>query len=214
MLQDQVAVVAGAGRGIGRMTALTLAAAGAAVAVVDVETDRADNVAREIEAAGQRAAAVVAELRDPDDADRVISTATSQLGGLDVLVNVAGGMNVYAPWRPLARWTEDSWDEIQDRNLRYVFLTCRAAIRTMLEQDRGGSIVNITSISGIASAPNHAAYGAAKAGLVNLTKSLAVEYGPQGIRVNAVAPGSVETPAVSNRELSGDAARGPSPIPL
>ncbi len=104
--------------------------------------------------------------------------------------------------------TRSTWDEIVDRNLKYVFLTTRAMVRQLLAAGTGGSVVNIASISGETSAPNHTAYGAAKAGLTNLTRTLAVEYGPEQIRFNAVAPGSVATPAVADRV--GGTERGPA----
>ena len=115
-----------------------------------------------------------------------------------MLVNVAGGMHRYATWRPLAQWDEESWDGILAINLRYVFLLARAVLPAMVEQGEGGSIVNITSISGVFGAPHHAPYGAAKAGLIHLTQSLALEYGPQGIRCNAVSPGAILTEAVGS----------------
>jgi NAD(P)-dependent dehydrogenase (short-subunit alcohol dehydrogenase family) len=199
LLAGQAAVVAGGGRGIGAAVARALAGAGAAVCVIDVEIERASDVVAAIAAAGGHAIAVQAELRDAPQVDAAINHAAAAFGGVNVLVNVAGGMHAYAPWRRLADWDEDTWDEIMDRNLRYVFLTTRAMVRQLLAAGTGGSVVNIASISGETSAPNHTAYGAAKAGLTNLTRTLAVEYGPEQIRFNAVAPGSVATPAVADR---------------
>jgi 3-oxoacyl-[acyl-carrier protein] reductase len=206
LLAGQAAIVAGGGRGIGAAVARTLANAGAAVCVVDVETDRAMEVVDAITAMGGRAIAIQAELRDPRQVESAVNDAAAALGGVHVLVNVAGGMHAYAPWRRLADWDEDDWDEIIDRNLRYVFLTTRAMVRQLLAAGAGGSVVNIASISGETSAPNHTAYGAAKAGLSNLTRTLAVEYGPDQIRFNAVAPGSVATPAVADRVQGTSAA--------
>jgi NAD(P)-dependent dehydrogenase (short-subunit alcohol dehydrogenase family) len=111
-----------------------------------------------------------------------------------VLANVAGGMTHQAEWRHLDLWSTAEWDRVVHLNLRYVFWLCRAVIPGMVERG-GGSIVSVTSISGVFGAPNHSAYGAAKAGLIHLTKTLAVEYGRVGIRVNAVSPGAVATPA-------------------
>jgi NAD(P)-dependent dehydrogenase (short-subunit alcohol dehydrogenase family) len=199
LLTGQGAVVAGAGRGIGAAVARTLASAGASVCVIDIELDRAVRVAEDINGAGGRAMATQAELRDPGQVESAIAGAVRDFDGVHVLVNVAGGMHAYAPWRRLADWDEETWDEILDRNLRYVFLTTRAMVRQLLAAGTGGSVVNIASISGETSAPNHTAYGAAKAGLSNLTRTLAVEYGPDQIRFNAVAPGSVATPAVADR---------------
>ena len=206
LLTDQVAVVAGGGRGIGAAVARTLAQAGASVCVIDVEIDRASAVADDIHATGGRAIALQAELRDAQQVELAIADAVTAFGGVNVLVNVAGGMHAYAPWRRLGDWEEDTWDEIVDRNLKYVFLTTRAMIRRLLAAGTSGSVVNIASISGETSAPNHTAYGAAKAGLANLTRTLAVEYGPDQIRFNAVAPGSVATPAVADRVRANSAA--------
>jgi len=194
-LRDKVAIIAGGGRGIGEAAAKLLAEAGAAVAVVDVKPHRAERVATAIEKAGHHAIPIEAELREPDDVARMIETTCDTLGGIDTLVNVAGGLHAFSRWTRMAEWSEEQWDDAMSRNLRYVFLTCRAAISVMLEQGRGGSIVNIASMSGQFSAPIHSGYGAAKAGVVNLTMSLAEEYGRNGIRVNAISPGSVLTPA-------------------
>jgi NAD(P)-dependent dehydrogenase (short-subunit alcohol dehydrogenase family) len=197
LLRDRVAVVAGGGRGIGEATARLLAAAGAAVAIVDVEAARADAVAGALVADGRQAVAVAADLRDEDACARVVDQAVSDFGGIDVLVNVAGGMTTQAEWRHLEHWSTDEWDRVLHLNLRYVFWLCRRALPVMVEGG-GGSIVNVTSISGVFGAPNHSAYGAAKAGLIHLTKTLAVEYGRAGVRVNAVSPGAIATPATES----------------
>jgi NAD(P)-dependent dehydrogenase (short-subunit alcohol dehydrogenase family) len=198
LLAGRAAVVAGGGRGIGEATARLLAAAGAAVAVVDLEAERADAVTSDIVTAGGTAIAVPADVLEEDQAAPIVGAAVTAFGGLDIVVNVAGGMNAYATWQPLPAWTAAEWDAVVGLNLRYHFLLCRAAIPRMVERG-GGSIVNITSISGVFGAPNHTAYGAAKAGLIHLTKSLALEGGRYGIRVNAVSPGAVVTPATANR---------------
>jgi 3-oxoacyl-[acyl-carrier protein] reductase len=207
LLDGRVAIVAGGGGGgIGAQVSRVLAAAGAAVAVVDIERERADQVCKEIDTAGGRSAAIAADLRDPASSRAIVSTTRATFGRIDVLANVAGGMHQHAAWRPLAQWSEEDWDRIVSINLRYVFLLCRAVIPVMLELGEGGSIVNITSISGVFGAPNHAAYGAAKAGLIHLTRSLCLEYGRHGIRCNAVSPGVVQTAAVAS--ALGDEARG------
>jgi NAD(P)-dependent dehydrogenase (short-subunit alcohol dehydrogenase family) len=141
---------------------------------------------------------VVADVLDEARSEPIVDAAVDTFGGLDVLVNVAGGMNVFGNWAPLTDWTSAQWDAVVGLNLRYHFLLCRAAIPRLAERG-GGAIVNVTSISGVFGAPNHAAYGAAKAGLIHLTKSLALEVGRLGIRVNAVSPGAVSTPATADR---------------
>src|SRR5262249_9161268 len=148
-------------------------------------------------------APVVADVRATADIDRIVEQSIATFGGIDVLVNVAGGMYAFHPLRKLIEWSDDVWDDIIERNLRYVFKMCRAVIPVVARHGRGGSIINIVSISGTQSAPRHAAYGAAKSGLLNLNRSLAVEHGPDGIRVNGVAPGAILTPA-TERALTGD----------
>ena len=194
LLAGKVAVVAGGGRGIGEATSRMLAAAGAAVAVVDVQADRAEAVAASLRARGAMAIPVAADLRDEAQCQDAIDHSADELGGLDVLANVAGGMFQQAEWRHLEHWTTAEWDAVTHLNLRYVFWLCRATIPHMVARG-GGSIVSVTSISGVFGSPNHSAYGAAKAGLIQLTKTLALECGRSGIRVNAVSPGAIATPA-------------------
>jgi NAD(P)-dependent dehydrogenase (short-subunit alcohol dehydrogenase family) len=141
---------------------------------------------------------VVADVLDEEQSQPIVDAAVDTFGGLDVLVNVAGGMNVFGNWAPLTEWSSAQWDAVVGLNLRYHFLLCRAAVPRMAERG-GGAIVSITSISGVFGAPNHAAYGAAKAGLIHLTRTLALEVGRLGIRVNAVSPGAVATPATADR---------------
>jgi len=198
LLADRVAIVAGGGRGIGEETARTLAAAGAEVAVVDIERERADGVAAAIRQEGGEAVAVSADVCAETEAERVVDATVERFGRLDVVVNVAGGMNAFVPFKPLTEWSTQEWDAIVSLNLRYHFLMARAAF-PRLAAVGGGTIVNVTSISGVFGSPWHSAYGAAKAGLIQLTKTLALEGGPLGIRVNAVSPGVVITPATANR---------------
>jgi NAD(P)-dependent dehydrogenase (short-subunit alcohol dehydrogenase family) len=194
LLEGEVALIAGGGMGIGEASALILAAGGAAVGVMDNDAERADAVVKRITDRGGRAVPVVGDLTNEDDCREAVSRTVQELGGVDILVNVAGGMRGSVKWQPMREWTTDTWDEIVHLNLRYVFWMSRAAIPVM-EARGGGSIVSVTSISGVFGAPNHAAYGAAKAGLIQLTKTLALECGRLGIRVNAVSPGAVRTPA-------------------
>lgn len=188
LLQGQIGLVAGGGGGIGEATSRILAAAGATVAVLDSDRESAERLAQRIVASGGQALPVVADLREEKACAGAVERVLSELGGIDVLANVAGGMSRHAPWRPFHEWPTDTWDAIVHLNLRYVFWMCRAAIPAMVERG-GGAIVNVGSIAGMFGSPNQSAYGAAKAALVNLTKTLALEYGPAGIRVNAVSPG-------------------------
>ena len=123
----------------------------------------------------------------------LFDSARSEYGGVDILVNVVGGMNAYLVRHDTAETADADFDFMINLNLRSAFLTSRAALQQFATQEHAGVIVLISSISGLQSAPQHAAYGAAKAGVMSLTRSMAVEYGPTGVRVNAVAPGIIVT---------------------
>lgn len=194
LLAGRTAIVAGGGRGIGEAVSTTLAAAGASVVVVDKVGERAARVADSIVDAGGRATAFVANLRNDDELAEIVPMSLATYGSVDVLVNVAGGMR--ADWQPLRESDPSDWDFVFRQNVRWVQLLAIAAADQMVAQGTGGSIVSIGSVSGVFGAPNHAAYGAAKAALIHLMKSLALEYGRFGVRANAVSPGSVRTPAV------------------
>lgn len=200
LLVGKVALVAGGGRGIGAAISRRLAQAGAIVAVADLSLERAQETASEIEAEGGAAFGVACNLLDVAGVEASVLEVRQRGGRIDILVNNAGGAYLYVERRRLAEWSEESWDDIVARNLRYVFLTCRAVIPYMIAGGRGGSIVNVASIDGVVSSPLVAAYGAAKAGVINLTRTIAAEYGQHGIRVNAFAPGYVKTPTVSNSD--------------
>jgi NAD(P)-dependent dehydrogenase (short-subunit alcohol dehydrogenase family) len=189
-LAGRRAVVAGGGRGNGAAIVRALASEGARVAVVDRDPERARTVA--LDAGG---VPITADLRDGDAIIGLVDEAHTALGGIDLLVNNAGGMTAFAPWREVAECPDEDLDLLLDLNLRYVFRLCRAAIPAFRESQAGGAIVNVASLSGLTSSPFHAAYGAAKAGVANLTASLAAELGRDGIRVNGVAPGVISTPA-------------------
>jgi NAD(P)-dependent dehydrogenase (short-subunit alcohol dehydrogenase family) len=204
LLVGKNALVAGAGRGIGAAVATALGRHGAAVSVVDIEPERASKVVDEIRAAGGQALAVVADVRARQEVDDAVERTAAELGSLDVVANVAGGMQAFGSFAPIHEWSDDAWDNVLEMNLGYVFRMCRAALRVMLDQ-QAGVVVNIASVSGLTSAPRHSSYGAAKAGLVNLTRTMAVEYGRYGIRVNAVAPGRVATPAIQHDDAASQA---------
>jgi len=214
VLEGKVAIAAGGGRGIGAAISLTLARHGAAVAVVDIDTQRAERVRDQVISSGGRALALGADLRDKLEVERAVEKTQRAFGPPGVLVNIAGGMaGIGATMQPLADWTDDEWHRIVSLNLSYVFLTCRAALRAMVPAG-GGSIVNIASLSGLQAAPRHAPYGAAKAGLISLTRSLAVEYGRYRVRVNAVAPGTIDTPAAAGSSAADTFGRSGRLIPL
>jgi len=211
-LDGKRALVAGSGPGLGRSCALGLAEAGAAVACADIDAARAAAVVDEITSRGGRAAAIQGDLRHSSDADRAVNETVAALGGLDVVVDVIGEIR----WGRVADLTDADWDYSFDSVIRHVFNLGRAAGRHLVGQGTGGSFVSVSSVSGLASAPYHAPYGAAKAGIMSLTRSLAIELAPAGVRVNSVAPGAVATPRVTERiaGAQGSTARPPSRAPL
>lgn len=190
-------VIGGAGPGNGGAASRTLAAAGASVAVADVDEAKAKALADEL--AGSPGSGphvgLGVDVRDPAALDRVVADAVTALGGLDTLVTVVGGHTLFAPWVRVDETTDDDWDLILDMNLRYVFRVVRAALRTFLAQGTGGTIVSVGSIAGAVSSPYSAAYGAAKAGLMNFTKSVSLEYARDDIRMNLIAIGVVVSDA-------------------
>jgi NAD(P)-dependent dehydrogenase (short-subunit alcohol dehydrogenase family) len=212
-VEGKVALVSGGGgQGIGGAISRMLGEAGARVVVFDLNRERAEEAVRDIEAAGGDAVALTGDAMRADDVARAVAGAREAFGGVDILVNVVGGSAPYGVWRPMAEWTEEQWNGVIAMNLGTVFLMCREVIRLMREQGRGGSIVNIASISGTVAAPYHSAYGAAKAGILNLTRSLALEYAHSGIRVNAVSPGSIQTPAADTSPERQEAHRQAVPL--
>ena len=188
-LKDKAAVITGSSRGIGRAIALKLAGLGAKV-VVNYRTnaEAAQEVVEAIQAQGGQAIAVQADVGDAEDAKRLIKTAQTTYGRLDVLVNNAGLHRDTL----LVRMSEDDWNEVMHTNLRGTFNCTKAAMRPMMKQ-RYGRIVNISSVSGLAGNPGQANYSAAKAGVVGFTKAVAKEVGSRNITVNVVAPGYVLT---------------------
>lgn len=184
-LSDKVAVVTGAARGIGSAIAQTLAASGAAVAAVDLdEASCADTVER-IEASGGRALAVGADVTDSDSVEQAFERVTEQLGTVGVLVNNAG----VTKDNMLFKMSEQDWDAVMGVHLRGAFLCSRAAQKRMVPE-RWGKIVNLSSVSALGNR-GQANYSTAKAGIQGFTKTLAIELGPFGINVNAIAPGFI-----------------------
>jgi len=188
-LQGKVAIVTGAGSGIGRATAKRFAAEGAKLVVNDLDAEAATRVAKEIEAAGGIAAAFPADVADPRQVEALIREATSRFGRLDVLVNNAAAV---LPG-PLESISDADWRRTQAVTLDGVFFGIRAALPVMAAQG-GGSIINIASGAAVAGEPGLAAYGAAKAAVVNLTKTASVENAARGVRVNTILPGPIATP--------------------
>jgi 3-oxoacyl-[acyl-carrier protein] reductase len=198
ILQDKVAVVTGSSRGIGRAIALELARRGAKVVVnYNSSADAANEVVEAIERDGGEAIAVQADVRDLDQAKRLVKAAIDTFDRIDILVNNAGTTRDQL----LMLMSEKDWDLVLETNLKGVFNCCKAAARPMMRQ-RSGRIVNISSVSGIVGQGGQTNYAASKAGMIGFTKSLAKELGSRNITVNAVAPGFVLTDLTS--DLSGD----------
>jgi NAD(P)-dependent dehydrogenase (short-subunit alcohol dehydrogenase family) len=188
-LADRMAVVTGAGSGLGRAIAVMLAVRGAAVAAVDLDPASAEETARMIAAAGGRAVAFQADTSVAADIDRAVTGAVSRLGPLEIMVNNAGILDGYFD---VDEMTEAVWRRVIDIDLTGVFLGCKRAVREMLPRGRG-RIVNMASVAGLNGTGGGAAYIAAKHGVVGLTRQMAVAYSARGITVNAVCPGAIPT---------------------
>ena len=187
-LLDQVAIVTGGGTGIGRATALVLAEHGADVVVASRRRENLERVAAEVEARGRRALVVPTDVRDVAACTALVDTTMREFGRLDILVNNAGGSQS----RPLEAWDVDGWQNSIDLNLRSTFVLSQAAARCMTERGRG-AIVNISSGAAERGLPFVAPYGAAKAGVENLTESFAAALAPHGIRVNCIGVGAIKS---------------------
>ncbi len=188
LLAGKVALITGSGSGQGRAAAVLMAEQGARIVVVDINDEGAAETVRMLEEHGGEALAVHADVSRRADVDEMVATTMDRYGRLDVLYNNAA---VQMSGR-VVDCTDDEWDLTIATNLSAIFYACRAALPHMLDGD-GGSIINTASTLGLIGSEGYAAYGAAKAGLVLLTKQIAVEYGPT-VRANVIAPGSIDTP--------------------
>jgi 2-hydroxycyclohexanecarboxyl-CoA dehydrogenase len=183
------ALVTGGGSGIGRAVAHRLAGTGAAVTVLDVDGARADAVAAELSAAGAAARAVAADVADGNAVRAAAESARAGLGAIHILVCSAG----IAGFSPLLDLAEAEWDRMLGVHLRGTYLVTRAVLGDMVAAG-WGRIVTLSSVAGLRGGPNLSHYAAAKAGVIGFTKALALEVGPHGVTVNAVAPGMIDTP--------------------
>jgi 2-deoxy-D-gluconate 3-dehydrogenase len=200
-LDGSVAVVTGGGRGIGRGIAERLAGAGADLVIAGRNPEALDAAQNAIERLGRRCVAVPADVRDAQAGRRIVDRAVSSFGRLDILINNAGINHRTAALDV----TEAEWDEMLDTNLKAVFFCAQAAARVMLPAGRG-AIVNLASTMSFVALPNRATYCASKGAVATLTKQLAMEWAPRGVRVNAVAPTFVET-GMTTEVLHDPAAR-------
>jgi len=205
LLNGRVAVVTGGGSGIGRGIAAGLKAFGAQVAIWEINPDSCASAAAEIGALG-----IVTDVRDAEAVDSALERSSAELGTVSILMNNAGGVF----YSPLLDTAEKGWDALYRANLRHVFLCTQRVARAMVKAKIGGSITTVTSIEGARAAPGYASYAAAKAGVINYTKTAALELAQYGIRVNALAPDVTLTEGIMAIAPPGAEARFAFTIPM
>lgn len=186
-LEDHVALITGGGAGIGRAYALQLARAGCHIGVADIDFSAAESVAEEVRALGRKATAIHVDVRSAEQIAGMVDTVCSELGRLDVAVNNIGATLTISSFLDM---TEEEWDANQALNLKSTFLCCQREAIAMIERGIKGRIINVASSSGVTGAPTVSSYGAAKAGVIHFTKSVALELSDYGVRVNCIIPGT------------------------
>ena len=192
LLTDRVAVITGGGGGIGRAIALDFASVGAHVVIADIVPERCEETAARVRETGREALPVPTDVTDTRQVHAMIEQAQQRFGRIDILVNNAGGVSPKA----FIEQSERSWRRHIDLNLVSMLAATSAAVPIMIRGGRGGSIINVSSIEASRAAPNYAVYAACKAGMLNFTRSLALELADHGIRVNAIAPDYTVTPGL------------------
>jgi 3-oxoacyl-[acyl-carrier protein] reductase len=205
LLNDRVAVVTGGGTGIGRGVAAGMAAFGASVAIWERDTDSCACAAEAIGALG-----IVTDVRDSEQVNAALAQTAVELGPVTILVNNAGGVF----FSHLLDTSENGWDALYKANLRHVLLCTQLVAAKLVSAKLPGSIINLTSIEGVRAAPGYAAYAAAKAGVINYTKTAAFELAPHGIRVNAIAPDLTLTEGLMQLSPEGLGPEASRAIPL
>ncbi|MHC4223538.1 MAG: 3-oxoacyl-[acyl-carrier-protein] reductase [Planctomycetota bacterium] len=192
-LEGQVAIVTGSARGIGRSIAMALAERGADVVISDIDEEQTKKTSEEINALGRRSLGIACDVSQRDQVFGLVEKAVAELGQLDIFVNNAGITRDTL----MLRMTEDQWQSVIDINLKGTFFGCQAASKVMM-MARKGSIVNIASVVALGGNAGQANYTASKAGVLALTRTIAIELGSRKVRVNAVAPGFIETDMTKN----------------
>ena len=209
MLKNKIALITGAGSGIGQATTLLFARNGASVMLADMDMEGAERVLAEVKKNGGQGAMVKADVSDPKECEHMVAETVKHFGRLDIAVNNAG---IGGPQAMIGDYPIDGWDKVISINLSGVFYGMRYQIPAMLK-NKGGAIVNMASILGKVGFPSSGAYVAAKHGVVGLTETAALEYATQGIRVNTVGPGFIKTPLLdtnlNKEQLEGIAAMHP-----
>ena len=195
------ALITGGGTGIGRATAALFSREGAKVMVSGRRRPELEETVREVQRAGGTAGYVQGDVSTQRDAEHMVEQAVTTLGGLDILVNNAG---IIVRNASVTAVSVDDWERVLNIDLTGVFLVSRFALQHMVKAAQGGAIVNVSSVSGIMGDPNMAPYNAAKGGVNLLTKNMALDYAPRGIRVNSVCPGRIATPMPKSRLKPGD----------
>ncbi len=209
VVDNKVAVVTGGAGGIGGAIARRFAREGAHLSLVDIDADAAKTIATELTAKKTDVITVVADVTNKQSVQEMVQTTLNRWGRIDILVNVAGG----ADRKLVVDMTADDWDRIIDMNLKSVFLCSQAVLPTMLTR-KYGKIVNISSIYGFTGNATRSSYAAAKAGVAVFTKTLALEHAKDGLNVNAIAPGRIETPRVRGHYTDEAWAAAVAQIPM
>jgi NAD(P)-dependent dehydrogenase (short-subunit alcohol dehydrogenase family) len=202
-LTGKNAVVTGGGSGIGRAIAERLGEEGAAVVIAEIDPTTGDQTARSLSERGVHAMSIPTDVSRPEELKRLVEQASSTLGTLDIFINNAG-INFL---KPMVETSVEDWERVIGTDLRGTFFGCKYAIEQFLRQRSAGCVINISSVHSVATIPETAPYAAAKGGVSQLTKSLAIEFGLRGIRVNAVCPGATATRIWEELTSSADGER-------